>query len=425
MSSKGEQYLRELDLEAANSFKALRKLITKKVDAEVADNIIRMIYQRGAAAAEGEDLGEKEFYDYKNADYNRGMTVSAAFDGNIMADSCDWIHEHRTSFGEQILDVGCDTGIVSCFLAREFPESHITAIDDGEAGVVIAKELAHRLSLFNIEFKCIKLEEETGKYDTVFSSRVLHENLLFSKFSGFAPFKEKCIHASSAVLPYLEQLQERIATGGNLISIERLATGASKVGYKIALNKCGLCADEDSFGELKCKTMGETEVLTTTIAAKIVGGDELSADEIVQRTVDSWIDKTPLMYNHYPDDTGEMLLHADGGNLIKGCYIVEGNDIVAKNALYSSISDETKVYCVMDSLDDGINLYVQDRSMLNELIEQFDQACKSLKKQGVSVRKFKVGADGKEIIENFKNSKSSSTSKGKSKSKNKKKRKKK
>jgi len=77
----------------------------------------------------------------------------------------------------------------------------------------------------------------------------------------------------------------------------------------------------------------------------------------------------------------------------------------------------------MDSLDDGINLYVQDRSVLNELIEQFDQACKSWKKQGVSVCKFKVGADGKEIIENFKNRKSNTTSKGKSKPKKKRKKK--
>lgn len=425
MKSIGKRYFDELNLEAAKNFKDLRKIISRKISPEVANTIVMLITQRGNAADDGKNLEESRFYDYKNADYNRGMIVSAAFDGNIMVETCNWIHEHRNDFGKRILDVGCDTGIVSCFLARELPESHITAIDDGEAGIIIAKELANKLSLNNIDFRRVSVKDETHEYDTIFSSRVLHENLLNNKMPLYAPFREKCIYCASAIAPYLNQLRERIVDKGKLIAIERLATETSRVGYQMALSDNGLHIDKGFFGKLICNTVGESETFTTVIAVKDENKENCSGDEIINRTVDSWVDTFGMGYNHYPDETGEMLLHADGGKLIRGCYIADEKDIVAKNALYYSKTDHTRIYCVMDSEDSGRNLYVQDGSMIGDMIEQFDHSCKELKKQGVSVHKFKLGADGKEIIENFHKAKTGTTNKniGKKKSKSKKKKK--
>lgn len=219
MNSLGEDYFNSLNLKVAKNIGDLRAIITDKVSGEVADHFIDMIRNRGVHAAEGTDLGERAFYDFKNADYKRGITISAAHDGDIMIKTCDWVHERRKAFGKTILDVGCDTGIVSCFLAKEFPDSNITAIDDGQPAIDIAKELAHKLNLTNIEFVCRSVKDETGTFDTVFSSRTLHENLSLSKFRNFAPYREKCMIAAAATKEYVDLLTSRINDGGALVSV--------------------------------------------------------------------------------------------------------------------------------------------------------------------------------------------------------------
>ena len=115
-------------------------------------------------------------YLLKNEDIDAALKFTGDVDGDIIRHVCNWILSHKQCFGKTILEVGCDIGLISCFLAKTFPESKIIAIDRFSEGVAIAKQLAEELELNNIEFKCIDANSINEKYDTVFSCRTLHEN---------------------------------------------------------------------------------------------------------------------------------------------------------------------------------------------------------------------------------------------------------
>lgn len=189
MKSPGTEYFDELGLEIAKSFSDMKSILMKKIGEEKTDAFIAMIYKRGEAQSKGRQLDEKEFYEFKNQSFESGIHASATFDGDIIVKTCDWIAENKDVFGKRILDVGCDTGIVSCFLAKQLPESLITAIDDGSNAIGVAKTLATKLGVSNISFECSNVKEINEQYDTVFSSRTLHENLSKTTNTSFLPFK--------------------------------------------------------------------------------------------------------------------------------------------------------------------------------------------------------------------------------------------
>lgn len=147
-------------------------------------------------------------------------------------------------FGETILDVGCDCGIMSCFLAKLLPGSHITAIDRTENAVKVARQLAETLQLHNISFvhaDLAALGEQT--YDTVFSMRTVHENVANRDIQpSFAPLLEQAQLYGNTVADYGQQLAGKVKAGGTLVSIERGEKNPMFLGWLFDLHENGLGA---------------------------------------------------------------------------------------------------------------------------------------------------------------------------------------
>ena len=53
---------------------------------------------------------------------------------------------------KRILDIGCNIGITTCFLATRHPEATIIGIDCSGEAIACAKKLAAKLNLTNVEF---------------------------------------------------------------------------------------------------------------------------------------------------------------------------------------------------------------------------------------------------------------------------------
>lgn len=399
--SIGTRYLEKLGLEKANNFHEMRSLLEKKIGKEAAEAFISYINRRGEAESKGKQLNEKEFYEFKNQSYDSGLYASAAFDGEIFVKTCDWIAENKDAFGKTILDVGCDTGIVSCFLAEQLPESTILSIDDGTNAISVAKALSENLGIKNISFRNINVKEITEQYDTVFSSRTLHENLSNNVSLKYAPFKERCFIAKDATYDYLEVLTNCIKANGNLIGLERLSDEAARTGYKLALNELGLDVDNNKFTTLECKTIdGGLEYITSSIATKAENYEKKSAAYIIDDACKPIVKKATYNYQRYMDEVGEIVLHSDQGTFIKGFYIYFKNRIVGKYALYHSVKDLTTIYFVQcfDTDDAGEQLLRYDISKQEELKEFLDKEASNFTKRGLLIRKFEVDDDGNEII---------------------------
>ncbi len=124
--------------------------------------------------------GSKEFYDFKNSDPEISRALSEAYDGDIIRKACNYISSHKDYFGETILEVGCDCGIISCFLAKSFPDAEIVSIDRCAAAIKIAKDFAKKQGLIYKENPSVPMS-----FMTVHKSKGLEaENVIILNFNN-------------------------------------------------------------------------------------------------------------------------------------------------------------------------------------------------------------------------------------------------
>ena len=114
-----QQYLLSLGITPSHSFSDVEHKIIEASDQEIASELLNAVNDR----ANKIDKGDSWFYSFKNQTYNLSMAVSSAFDGDILKRACNWIMQNKDCFGKTILEIGCDTGIMSCFLAKTFPDA--------------------------------------------------------------------------------------------------------------------------------------------------------------------------------------------------------------------------------------------------------------------------------------------------------------
>lgn len=121
----------------ARDKKGMYTQLKKQLGQREADRLMEQVWQESDV---------QRLYDVKNGSYEKGITFSGAYDGDIYRKACNWIAQNQDVFGETILDVGCDCGIMSCFLAKLLPGSHITAIDRTENAVKVARAAGRNLT---------------------------------------------------------------------------------------------------------------------------------------------------------------------------------------------------------------------------------------------------------------------------------------
>ena len=200
----------------------------------------------GLHTEEPRSIDHTELYDFMNQNYSLSMICCSVSETDIYVKTCNWINDNRYAFTGPILDIGCGTGIVTCFMATIFPEFKITGIDRSKNSVAIANERKERLGLKNVTF----IYDELGNFDgdefnTVFSSRTVHENIgrKLTRYM-YMPFNKQIKTFNELYSEYAEIISNRIADGGRLISIERFySCGTDYYGFLKALNDNKLKVD--------------------------------------------------------------------------------------------------------------------------------------------------------------------------------------
>ncbi len=84
----------------------------------------------------------------------------------------------RICSADRVLDFGCGVGILTLFLAQEFPAIQFVGVDRSEASLIVARQEAKRRGILNVRFE-VKLlgagsESPAGEcFDLILSSQVL------------------------------------------------------------------------------------------------------------------------------------------------------------------------------------------------------------------------------------------------------------
>lgn len=66
-----------------------------------------------------------EFYDFKNQNIDVSTVISENFDSEILRQFCNYLYDYKDYIKGDILDIGCESGYMTAFLAMYFPEARI------------------------------------------------------------------------------------------------------------------------------------------------------------------------------------------------------------------------------------------------------------------------------------------------------------
>lgn len=257
----GLQYLMELGIRPAKDMDGIYRQLREQLGQEQADK---------AKAELWDEPDVQRLYDLKNENYATSVAFSGAYDGDIYRQACNWIGQHKAQFGKEILDVGCDCGILSCFLAKILPESQITSIDRTANAIAVARQLAEKLQLTNITFLHSDIADlGDAVYDTVFSMRTVHENVVTKDIQpSYLLLLEQAQMYGNTIADYSARLAAKVKEGGTLVSIERGERNPMFLGWLLNLHENKLTIQRDSYAELHCTTVGKPAVLQALVAGK-------------------------------------------------------------------------------------------------------------------------------------------------------------
>ena len=315
-------------------------------------------------------------YDRKNKDYDTAMIFSGGYDADIVRKACNWVYEHRECFGDEILEVGCDCGFMTTFLAKIFPDKHITAIDRNQSGIEIAKKNVEKFGLNNVSFICIDLLELKDKqFDTVFSMRTMQEN-------GRSNEEEDCSNElitqanifTNEKQEYANSLSSLIKEDGNLISIERLGHNAMLLAWIQVLTNAGLKIDLESYSELSCTEVGELNTFECLIFNKTDTADV----NVYMSFMNCFAAYNDTSLPQYYDWDAKIMYEYTRGKLFEG-YEVEDtkNNTKTRIVCCEHKKDNTCILCYQNK-NGNVQLEYHDISELQDITATFRTAVKEV-----------------------------------------------
>jgi len=394
----GLQYMMELGLRPAKTLDRLYSMLQDKFGKKQAAEVENFIQERGATVERGEENNNTAFYQLKNSNVDLSLAVSGGFDGDFIRQTCNHIASAADKYRNcaRILEVGCDCGILSCFLGRTFPTSQIVSIDRCDASIAVAKELAQRLGVSNVTFLHADVHDyPEEKYDAIFSIRVMHEARLHGEKEDHTLLMDTQAEMyATATAKYAEALSNKLTDNGLLLSIERCGVNPLLYGWMLALNDQGIVGKE--YHQLSCEEPDQEGCFQVLHMQK--GNYHLTRDEIRNQVAACFFgDAGELTEADFDGWEASMVLQLLHGDLLDGVFVYANGEKVGKLALWESA--ECKSDILIERHIDGqvMDLSIRDTALLEATIQQISADKEFMKSAwGATLKPFKV-VDGKEV----------------------------
>ena len=394
----GDRYLRSLGLRPAQDSDALAAQLRQAVGDAQAEAALDALYRRQQQQASG-TLDRQEtatFYDLKNQHPQASLILSAAHDWDLLCQTCQWVTQHPDAFGDTILDVGCDCGLLSCFLAQTFPHARITSIDRSANGIHAAQQLAERLGLTNITFLHADLETlPPMAFDTVFSSRTVQENYdPLLENARFLPLTHQGRICAQVFHRYTGLLCRFLKPGGTLVTVERMERDRVFLGYCLALHSQGLDLVPESHQELHCQEGDHTTTLQAFCGVKEGRTTPTDAEDFFIATFQDALTWQP----RHLDVEGELILELCAQELIRGHFLHNPQGArVGKLAIYTSKFDPEELFYYQGILGQPVQVHRLSRGELSDVLALLETDLATLTASTLSAHPFSF-RDGVELL---------------------------
>lgn len=318
------------------------------------------------------------YYNAKNRDVELARCFTGWAEADHLRKSADYIHEHRDAFGKEILQVGCDTGFMTLFLALEFPDSHITSVEHSRRSIHAAQTLLDEhsitsVTLIHAELSDFVAEHPDQHYDTIVSMGAIDENLTSDVpdvvMQRHQPLLRECL--CPAALDYASCLSRAIAPGGTLLSLFIRPKDLLFAAWLMDLRGIDWSIDLDSLEELSCRYLGEKSPIQAFLSRaerplQIPGIDAAADPEAERRAQERaaqgytlWTGFFDLAHPEEDEENGgwahDILLDRRLGEMIEGIgfFDDESGRQCGKYALYT-LKDDAEHFAFIQYVEDAV-----------------------------------------------------------------------
>ena len=326
-----EQYMNEVGLKYIKNGNELLSGLAYRTDKQYTQDIAHELNSR----AEGAPVDNSHFYELKNRNYDGSIYISAAFDGGVFRHIGNLVIDNADLLGNSVLDLCCDCGIVTCFMAKQFPEKSFVGIDINELAVNNAKTLAEKLGLSNVEFVCCDVYElDLGrKFDCVTSFRSLLDACELKtqglNFVGFRADREESY--KNAFFDFAKVIAESLNENGNVISVERYTAEYGWLGWMQALYENGLKLSSEKSSMMQANDISGTKDYSVTFASA-------NYDSAPLETYEAVLSRNFKSGTGYTGGMAEFALYYDSEGDIEFTDVIKGKRTIHQYAFANSKS---------------------------------------------------------------------------------------
>lgn len=233
-------------------------------------------------------------YEIKNSSLDLSLYVAEYSSSAIWRAFAQWLIGEERPTPQSVLDLGCESGVLTCLLASMWPASKVVGVDRSEAAIVAARELAVRLKLENVTFERIDgpefLTGQLSKFSLITAILSMHEILQLP--NGRKPFhweepycsleQIRLTSVDEPAIALLKQVRGALTPGGQFLSLDRSPTSATTWWYAQCLEKAGLSVSIRRSYKVEAKAAFGTQKLPIIVTERTCEArKKINPDEIL------------------------------------------------------------------------------------------------------------------------------------------------
>jgi SAM-dependent methyltransferase len=205
-----------------------------------------------------------------------------------------WLVSEKLPTPQSVLDLGCESGVLTCLLASMWPTSKVVGVDRSEVAIIAARELAARLKLENVTFERIDgaqfLTPLLTKFSVITAILSMHEILQrpttrkpFHWEEPYCSLEEiRLTSVDEPAIALLKQVGSALTPGGLFISLDRSPTPATTWWYAQCLQEAGLSISIRRSYKVDAKATFRTEKFPIMVTERTCEGQKkINSDEIL------------------------------------------------------------------------------------------------------------------------------------------------